>query len=197
MNFLSIWIGDTFDSRRIPCIKSIMSHVRKGDTFHFISEIQPIESKKIKYVPFNLFVEEMLKENELIRDFWKSMKEDEHFSSSQISNFRYGAAIKTDIIRLYFSSKVKQTLYIDTDMILKTIPLLDTSCQFAQKGIKRKDMFLFWNGDDTKIGMKILEKAIKKSNIVIPRSWCYVILKKIQAKTISSEHFTHLNFQQG
>jgi hypothetical protein len=185
MNFLSIWIGDTFDSRRIPCVESILSHVRKKDTFHFISEIQPIKSKKIKYVSFNLFVDEMLKENELIRDFWNNMKENEHFSR------------KTDIIRYYFSSKVKQTLYIDTDVILKTIPLLDTSCQFAQKGIKRKDSFLFWNGDDTKIGMEILEKAIKKSNIVIPRSWCYVILKKIQTKTISSEHFTHLNFQQG
>lgn len=188
MTYLIIWIGQEIDEARKKCIRTIINTTKESDKIIFISEKKFFKNSKITYIDYDNFVIDMLKDDEIIRNFWDIIKDN--------SKLNY---VKSDIIRFYYASKYEKIIYCDADIKLKKPIIIDdeNECYFAQNG-RIKNYCLFYNGIQLSEMKNFLQYCIHMSyknahfHLFKTRLWMYRYLQDKNYKVISTDYFEHL-----
>lgn len=180
MNVLQIWLekdGIEPTEKMIQYSKNIISKLKFDDKFILISTKNYFSTcSKVEWKQIDYFVNDMLKDKPTLNNLWNYLgtSEDEFIN-------------KSDIIRLYFASKNLNVMYIDFDVEVLNIPLLENKVYFAQRNKYFADYCVFWNGLHCdyfeNFLTEIIEKLYDRNNNV------YMVNPKI----LLSFLFSHIN----
>jgi len=164
MNILQIHIGRKPSKERIECMKSVLKKLRKKDTYFLISTTNFLNDKRVKLIDYKKYVAKMNKNSDTKR-FWDSIPK-------EVSNHW----LRSDVLRFDYLSKNKDTLYIDTDVMLEKLPKLDKDKTYFVKRHTLFDYFMFYG---SKILIKKIFKRILKNKFI----------KNAMFKTINHKRF--------
>lgn len=199
MEFLQCWIGRKPKKTLLDCIESVRKHVGSKDKYTMISTTNFLEDSSVNWIPYKEYLENL----KLNKDVCNFIKVIDNYSYSSINT------TKSDIIRFKYTSDNEDVLYVDTDVILKSLPAFDINkIYFAPNRNRRTtiDSYIFYNGHNTELPQYILKKAIENfldtyksvHNItsVVIKSWAFMIFNNImirkQVEKIDRIHFEHL-----
>jgi hypothetical protein len=128
-------------------MKSVLKNLRKKDQYFLISTSNFIKDKRVNLIDYKSYVSSMNK-NKDIKAFWNSIDKgvDSHW-------------VRSDVLRFDYLANNKDTLYIDTDVMLEKLPKIDKDKTYFVKKKNIFDYFMFYGSKS--IIKDIFTRAIK------------------------------------
>lgn len=191
MNYIQVWIGNKPSNEIIEYIQSVLEKVSESDTYTFISSKKwSFLNDKVNWIKYEDYISKMFKDNPKIKQLWKSIPD----------NVRFHWA-RSDIIRYHYLSKNLNSLYLDTDIILKSIPKFDDKIYFGKFRQEYYDCNIIYNGSNLFFFEKLLNylvdfKLSDRRKSVINRDWGFSVFnsEKIrkEIKSIDNNCYQHI-----
>jgi hypothetical protein len=183
MNYFQIWIGNKPSQNIQNCMLSVLNKLTSADTYTLIASRtwSFLDAYPVILIKYEDFIDSMFKDDPKIKEFWDFLPEDIKFHW-----------IRADVIRYYFLSKNKNFLYLDTDITLKQVPILQDHVYFSIYRQELLDCNILYNGNDTNFFNNFFQGVLRfylqdiKSNQFkkrnLNKSWAFIYFNKKQIR---------------